>query len=106
MHFSRVKDGPKDDLELQFIGLTAIRWADECYGSIVDAKKLPLPKCREKPWAGWTFPLLTVSGSTWVTSYQDLPVSKGRTHFYLVSMNDLVDVLALPKVEVNWIPPS
>ena len=106
MHFSRVKDGRKDDLELRFSGLTAMRWADECFGSIVDTKKMPLPRCRAGQWAGWTFPLLIVGDSTWIASYQDPPIVKGRRHFYLVSMNALVDVLALPNVEARWIPPS
>jgi hypothetical protein len=106
MHFSRVKEGRKDDLELRFSGLTAMRWADECYGSITDTKKAPFPKTPEGRWAGWTYPLLIVNNSTWLANYQELPVAKGRRHFYLVSMNDLVDVLALPNVEAKWISPS
>jgi hypothetical protein len=106
MHFSHVKDGPQLDLELLFSGAMGLRWADETHGSIVSPAVRPLPKCRDERWTNWTFPLLTISESSWLVTYPDLPGTKTRQHFALVSMNDLLDVLAFPEVVVRWVPPA
>jgi hypothetical protein len=29
---------------------------------------------------------------------------EGRQHFSLISMNDLVEIIALPNVEARWLP--
>ena len=104
MYFSRVKDLPERDLELQFSGVIGLRWLPESYGWIDNPfPPRPTPKCRGGTWAGWTFPLLTIHESSWLSAYQNLPGTQGRQHFSLVAMNDLLNVLALHDVGARWI---
>jgi hypothetical protein len=105
MNFSRTKGGPERDLELIFPGPIALAWGPEHFGSL-DPIRGELPKCPEPRWAKWPFPLLKVVDSEWLKSYVDHhPGAEGRGHFYLVGMNDLVNVLALPDVEAQWKQP-
>ena len=109
MHFARVVEGPTLDLELIFSGALALRWVDECHGSIFHPTCGPLPKCRGERWSDWTFPLLLVRESKWLATYQsipELPGSAGRQHFALVCMNDLLDIAALPEVGARWVEPT
>jgi hypothetical protein len=55
-------------------------------------------------WANWVFPLLKVSESSWLATYQALPGTELREHFALITMSDLLDVIALPDVESRWVP--
>jgi hypothetical protein len=105
MHFSRVKDGLQQDLELLFHGSIALRWTEEAF-SMVHSAPRPLPKCQGVRWAGWTFPLLQIFDSAWLQEHAGYPAAAGRQHFLLVSMNDLVDVLARPDVSAKWIAPA
>ena len=104
MYFSRVNGGPNQDLEVLFKGVIGIRWSDEFHGSIVYQAPRPAPKCRDSRWANWVFPLLRVSESSWLATYQALPGTELREHFTLISMDDLLEVIALPDVEARWVP--
>jgi hypothetical protein len=104
MYFSRVNGGPSQDLEVLFKGVIGIRWSDEFHGSIVYQAPQPAPKCRDSHWSRWVFPLLRVCESSWLATYQGLPATALREHFALISMNDLLDVIALPDVEAHWVP--
>lgn len=104
MHFSRVKASGDQDLEVMFAGVIGIRWADEFHGSVVHPMARPLPKCRSERWGRWVFPLLADLDSSWLASYQNLPGTERRQHFALISMNDLVDVIAPPDVVAKWVP--
>jgi hypothetical protein len=109
MHVSRIVNGPPEDLELIFPGVIAQRWTDEALGSIFERTCGPMPKCRSERWSDWTYPLLTVRESSWLSNYQSipgLPGVEGCQHFALICMNDLLDVLALPDVEARWVPPA
>jgi hypothetical protein len=109
MHFSRVNGGRKLDLELIFTGPIALRWVDECYGSIFHPIPGSIPKCPRGPWSEWTFPLLQVKKSSWLAAYQripELPGSQVLQHFALVCMNDLLDIAAPPDVEARWVTPT
>lgn len=103
MYFSRVNGGPMKDLEVLFRGVIGIRWADEFHGSVVYQAPRRAPRCQDSRWANWVFPLLRVTESSWLATYQALPGTERREHFALVSMNDLLDVIALPEVEAHWI---
>lgn len=104
MYFSRVNGGPNQDLEVLFHGVIGIRWSNEFHGSIVYPVPRPMPKCRDSRWASWVFPLLRVSESSWLATYQALPGTELREHFALISMDDLLDVIALPDAEARWVP--
>jgi hypothetical protein len=104
MYFSRVIGGPNQDLEVLFEGVIGIRWSDEFHGSIVYQAPRAAPKCRDSRWANWVFPLLKVYESSWLATYQALPGTEGREHFALISMNDLLDVIALPDAKARWVP--
>jgi hypothetical protein len=108
MHFSRVKNGPSQDLELLLSGAIGLRWTPEHLGFTVSPvfQPAPLPKISGGQWSGWTFPLLTVSESPWLASYQGLPGTERRQQFSFVSMNDLLDVIAFPEVAARWVTPS
>lgn len=102
MNFSRVKGLQPKDLLIKFDGPISFRWEDEVFG----LNYLPedLPRCSNPEWKGWTFPLLRVENSLWLKRHHDRnSVYEDRVHFALLSMNDLIQVLALPVVEVQWI---
>lgn len=105
MRFSNVRDGQANDLELCFSKAIPLRWESESYGLVHLPK--PLPTCRAEKWANWTFPLLRVDHSQWLAEHDArIPVAaEDRVHFALVTMNDLLHVLALPDVEAQWVPP-
>jgi hypothetical protein len=108
MHFSRVRNGASQDLELLFSGTIGLRWAPEHFAFTASLPILskPLPKIAGGQWSGWTFPLLNVFESPWLASYQGLPGTERRQHFWLVAMNDEVHIIALPEVTARWITPE
>ena len=103
MYFSHVRDGVPQDLLLHFTGAIALRWESESFGRLVPLPE-QLPRCPD-PWSRWTFPLLSFDASAWLDSYHGRnPVaSEGRRHFALISMNDLLHILARPDAEATWI---
>jgi len=103
MHFSRVKNLASRDLELTFNGAISIRWESESFG--LNPLPNPLPKCGDTEWDTWTFPLLKVENSSWLRAHLDRhPIAaEGRVHFALITMNDLLQVLASPSVNAQWI---
>ena len=102
MNFSRTTGGPGRDLKMVFTGPIALAWAPEHYGAL-DSIEGELPKCPDPRWSKWTFPLLKVMDSQWLKRHVDHhPGAAGCVHFYLVGMNDLVSVLALPEVQAQW----
>ena len=106
MYFTRVKNGIPRDLVIKFHGVISVRWMDECCSMI--AVRLQPPPVLEGRFSGWTFPLLQSDSTAYLAEYQkgNPPLAKGRKHFYLVCMNDLLDVLALPDVEATWVEGS
>src|ERR1700722_15423213 len=90
------------DLLLTFRGVIGFRWNPEDLGSVFYPARLPLPKVTDSRWKDWTFPLLEVCDSKWLATYKGFPSTDGRKHYYLVAMNDLVDILALPDVVGTW----
>jgi hypothetical protein len=110
MHFSRVVQGLENDLEIIFRDPWAIQWEEESFGLIDSPEKLP--KCTGKHFSDWTHPTLIIEGSKWRDSYVNsrYDAMEARdssvTHFFLVSMNDLLHVLAEPDPETKWVEPS
>jgi hypothetical protein len=101
MYFSHVRNGAPQDLILNFSGAIALRWESESFGLVPLPERLP--RCPD-PWSRWTFPLLSIENSTWLDTHhaRNLVSSKGRLHFALLSMNDLLHILALPDVKAAW----
>ena len=106
MLFSNVRDGLGRDLSIQFPGPVLMHWEDERI-SRDDFGLRPLPKFSAGRWSGWTRPLLLISESPWLESLDRYnPVAiRGRRHFMLVAMNDVVHVLAQPDVVAQWQEP-
>jgi len=105
MHFSRTAGALRDDLEIDFEGAVGLLWMEESAHSVAERMQSPLPKCHDLKWANWTFPLLVVSNSEWLSKIEALPLSQQRVHFLLVSMNDIVEVLALRPPSAKWVVP-
>jgi hypothetical protein len=105
MHFSRTKGLPNRDLRLRFDGPLALRWEDECPG--FDPVPDRLPKCATPEWREWTFPLLTVQGAELLDQVRAVRQWVGEpaiSHFLLVSMNDLIQIVARSEVSAEWGP--
>jgi hypothetical protein len=104
MHFSSIIGQPSRDLLLTFSGILSLRWEQESMG--LNPLPQPLPKIEKGEQPNWTFPLLLVENSSWLAAYEAYmpsPPDWPRTHFALISMNDLVHVLALPDVKAEWV---
>ena len=80
------------NLRLRFKGAIALRFEDDCPG--FDPLPHPLPMLRD----GVTFPLLKIEESKWLAQWH--PVHSNLAHFALLSLDDLVQLLAKPDVEV------
>jgi len=103
MHFSHVKGLPSRDLVLTFDGAISLRWESETFG--LNPLPEPTPRCTAAAWESWIFPLLKIEDSSWLRAHlNNNPVAaEGRAHFALVTMNDLLQVLALPEVKYQWV---
>jgi hypothetical protein len=104
MRFSLVVGGIPDDLELIFDRAAAMNWADEAVHSVSVPMPTQRPRLPAGKWDGWTYPLLRVNESSWLSRFEFLPNCRGLTHFLLVAMNDIVDIVAGPAPSVRWIP--
>jgi hypothetical protein len=105
MHFSRINPEIGDlenDLKIVFNNPRAFCWEEEpC--SRIETPEI-LPRCSD---GHCTHPLLIIKNSPW----KDLHVmfeedEEHLMHYFLISLNDLLHVLAASKPEVTWIPPS
>ena len=104
MHFSLQPGLPNRDLVLRFHGMVAMLW--ELEGPGVSALPRNLPKCTANEWRNWTFPLVNVEGSEWLAQYQAIyhAGSTPLAHFLLVSMNDVLQLIARRDVHAEWVP--
>lgn len=103
MHFSFMVGQPRRDLLLAFSGPISIRWEQESFG--LNPLPTPLPRIEGGRHPAWTFPLLQIEDSSWLIAHEsnNPPAAARRAHFALVSLNDLVQILALPEVAAEWI---
>ena len=81
-------------LSLRFTRAIALRYEDECPG--FDPLPRPLPMLK----AGVTFPLLKIENSRWVEQW---PMHNGLAHFALISSEDLIQLIASPTVDAQWL---
>ncbi len=94
-----VMHGKQRDLVLKFPRVIALRYEDDCPG--FDPLPSPLPTLKN----GRTFPTLKIEQSDWLSQWA--PIYSGSslkdiTHFALISLNDLVQIIAMPAVEAYW----
>jgi hypothetical protein len=107
MHFSRIVEGPDQDLEVMFGSPLAFQWEEESYGLI----GLPedLPKCSAPRWKTYTVPILQVDGSPWADLYASRVFTeteretKQVLHYAFISLNDLVHVLSIERPTLRWV---
>jgi hypothetical protein len=107
MHFSLVRGLPNEDLRLQFTGALAMHWEDECPGFYPVPENVLKLKCSDPQWAMWMFPLQRVEGSELLEQFRgvyEIGNAPRLAHFLLISMNDLVHVIARSDVTAYWIP--
>ena len=100
VQYSRAMGDHEFDLQLTFRGAIAVRWEEESFGLN------PLPEDLPKTSDGqWTFPLLRIAGSKWLREHTDRhPVAAAsRQHYAMVSMIDLLQVLAMPDPKAEWV---
>lgn len=104
MHFSLQPGLPNRDLSLRFHGMVAMLW--ELEGPGVSALPRNLPKCTASQWRNWTFPLVSVEGSDWLAQYQAIYPhgSVPLAHYLLISMNDVLQLIARRDVFAEWVP--
>jgi len=100
MHFSLTKGLPNRDLRIAFAQAAAIRWEEECPG--LEPVPRELPKLTNPKWSTWTAPLLGLEDSVLLRSLRAIH-GEHLQHFLLVSMNDLLHVVAGPSVEASWV---
>ena len=103
MHFSLVRDGLPNDLEIIFDRAYALAWHDESLYSFSAHWPKPLPKLSSGKWKGWTYPFLQIHESEWLKRVEFHPLAKHSVHFALVSMNDIVEVVAGPAPVHRWL---
>jgi hypothetical protein len=80
-------------LRLGFTRVIAFQFEDDCPGNF----KLPrdMPRLNEK----FVFPLLKIENSSWLSQW---PMWPNLAHFVLLSLDDLVQLIALPTVRADW----
>ncbi|HWF17801.1 MAG TPA: hypothetical protein VG754_00955 [Verrucomicrobiae bacterium] len=81
-------------LTLQFSGVVAFRFEQECPG--FDPLPRPLPMLNPSH----TFPLLVIDESRWLEQFS--LIYKDTRHFALISYDHLVQLIAKSDVETHW----
>ena len=84
------------NLRLRFTGTIAIRFEDDCPG--FDPLPKPLPMIRP----GITFPLLQIDDSKWLGQWKLIHTGSKLCHFALLSLDDLVQIIAKSDVAARW----
>ena len=105
MHFSFVKGLPTQDLQISFRGACALHWEDECPGFFPSPNEMA--KCTDPKWNQWVFPLQKIEESELLRehrSVRELGSAPRLVHYFLISMNDLVHVVAHEMATAEWVP--
>ncbi len=105
MTFAGTAGGPPCELILRFKQVVVLSGEDEAPGGFVLAPAInSLPKLGRGDHPTWTFPLLKILGSESLKQYQLMrpyPIA----HFFMISMDNLVHVIASTEVEATWSAP-
>lgn len=107
MTFAGTAGGPPRDLILRFKQVIVLSGEDECPGGFVPAPAVKsLPKLGHGDHPTWTFPLLKIVDSEPLKQYQLMrPSNQPLAHFFMISMDNLVHVIASTEVDAAWSTP-
>ena len=107
MTFTALKGKPRCELILRFKHVIVLASEDEAPGGFVPALEIKsLPKLARGDQANLTFPLMKLIDSEPLRQYQMMrPPNPPLAHFFLVSLDNLVHVIAHAEVEANWNTP-
>lgn len=98
--FSEIVDGSQSDLCLKFGHVLAYTVYEEFVHPWQTAESAPR---LEGGWETYLYPLLRISESRWMASLPDLlALHPGATHYRLLTLNKIVDVLSSKPPEVSW----
>lgn len=90
-------------LILRFTHVVVLAGEDEAPGGFIAAPAAQsLPKLERGGYPSWTFPLLRLFESQPLNQYQMMRPQQ-LAHFYLVSLHNLVHVIASADVEASWL---
>ena len=100
MHF-----GDHQDLLLTFQDVLSLRYCDDLFDLEPPVPINAIPRLEIGSNPGWSFPLLKVENSTWLEWHlRRLPTEDGlHAHFVIISLNSLVQLIALSDVKVEWL---
>jgi hypothetical protein len=106
--FAGTARDPTRDLILQFKQVVILSSEDEAPGGFVAAPAVDsLPKLGRGLHPSWTFPLLKIIDSEALKRYQLMRAPNSPlAHFFIISMDNLVHVIASPKVGAVWSSPN
>lgn len=104
MTFAGPSGGHPRELALRFRQVIVLTSEDEAPGGFVPAPEIKsLPKLGRGDKPTWTFPLMKLIDSEPLRQYQMMrPPNASLAHFFLVSMDNLVHVIAHAEVEASW----
>lgn len=107
MRFDGLASGPPRDLILKFRQVIVLSGEEECPGGFVPAPAVQsLPKLERGANPSWTFPLLQLYDSEALNQYQMIfhqhAPNPPLAHFFLVSMHNLLHVIASADVHAAW----
>lgn len=112
MSFTGPARGNRRELVLRFRHVIVLTSEDEAPGGFVPAPEIKsLPKVERADKLTWatptlTFPLMKLVDSEPLRQYQMMrPPNPPLAHFFLVSLDNLVHVIAHAEVEATWNPP-
>ncbi len=102
MAFAATAGGGPRELILRFKQVVVLSGEDEAPGGFVPAPAISsLPKLERGAHPTWTFPLLKIVDSEPLKNYQLMRPQK-IAHFFMVSMDNLVHVIASAEVDAAW----
>jgi hypothetical protein len=102
MTFAATAGGGPRELILRFKQVVVLSGEDEAPGGFVPAPAInSLPKLGRGAHPTWTFPLLKIVDSEPLKNYQLMRPQK-IAHFFMVSMDNLVHVIASAEVDAAW----
>jgi hypothetical protein len=107
MTFAGLAGGPPRGLTLKFKRVVVLCGEEECPGGFSPTPKL-LPKLGRGNHPNYTFPLLRFVDSEPLKQYDQIFHQKDQplAHFYLISLHNLVHVIASGDVGATWGPLS
>jgi len=102
MTFAATAGGNPRELILRFTQVVVLSGEDEAPGEFVPAPATSsLPKLGRGAHPTWTFPLLKIVDSEPLRNYQLMRPQK-IAHFFMVSLDNLVHVIAGAEVDAAW----